>query len=103
VAVFVDELQDYVVCLRTWARLLAQARGLGVAFALANQHLDQLPPKLLAGVLAKRADRVVFQPDSGPTLPCWRAASEISARGLSSTCRCTRLFEAGGRRGVTPT
>jgi hypothetical protein len=41
--------------------MLAQARGLGVAFALANQHLDQLAPGLRSGALANARSRVVFQ------------------------------------------
>lgn len=61
VSVFVDELQDYSALPGDLGDMLAQARGLGVGFTLANQHLDQLPPSLRSGALANARTRVVFQ------------------------------------------
>lgn len=61
VSIVVDELQDYAGLPGDLGDMLAQARGLGVTFALANQHLDQLPPALRSGALANARSRVVFQ------------------------------------------
>jgi hypothetical protein len=60
-SVVIDELQDYAGLPADLGDMLAQARGLGVAFALANQHLDQLTPALRSGALANARNRVVFQ------------------------------------------
>ncbi len=64
VGVYVDELQDYVGLPADLGEMLAQARGLGIAFTLANQHARQLPAELQAGVLSNARTRVVFQTDS---------------------------------------
>lgn len=61
VSVVVDELQDYAVLPGDLGDMLAQARGLGLSFTLANQHLEQLAPLLRAGTLANARSRVVFQ------------------------------------------
>ncbi len=61
VSVVVDELQDYASLPGDLGDMLAQARGLGVMFALANQHLEQLAPALRAGALANARSRVIFQ------------------------------------------
>jgi hypothetical protein len=62
VSVVVDELQDYASLPGDLGDMLAQARGLGMMFALANQHLEQLAPGLRAGALANARSRVIFQP-----------------------------------------
>ncbi len=64
VSVYVDELQDYAGLPADLGDMLAQARGLGVAFHVANQFAKQLPTSLLDGVLANARSRVVFQTDS---------------------------------------
>jgi hypothetical protein len=61
VSVVVDELQDYASLPGDLGDMLAQARGLGVLFSIANQHLDQLAPALRAGALVNARSRVVFQ------------------------------------------
>ncbi|MGY1681995.1 type IV secretory system conjugative DNA transfer family protein [Geodermatophilus sp. SYSU D01176] len=61
VSVVVDELQDYASLPGDLGDMLAQARGLGVMFSLACQHLDQLAPALRSGALANARTRVVFQ------------------------------------------
>jgi hypothetical protein len=60
---FLDEFQDV---LRTGDDLsdgLAQARGLGLGYILANQFLGQLPPTTQAAVLGTVRSSVVFQLD----------------------------------------
>lgn len=61
VSVIVDEWQDYTAAL-DFGDVLAQARGLGVGFTLAHQHLIQLSPTLRAAVLANARSRIVFRP-----------------------------------------
>lgn len=60
VMVVIDEWQRFLHLPTDLADVLAQARGLGVALHLANQHLGQLPPDVKAAVLANARSRVVF-------------------------------------------
>lgn len=71
VSVVVDEFQDF---LRLpggvdFGDALAQSRGLGVAWTLAHQHLDQLSSAQQAGVLANARSRIVFRPSPGDARP----------------------------------
>jgi hypothetical protein len=61
VMVHIDEVQDYLRLPGDLGDALAQARGLGVGFTLAHQHLDQLPKGLRAAVLTNARSRVTFQ------------------------------------------
>jgi hypothetical protein len=61
VFVYVDEFQDYLHLPLDFADALAQARGLGVGFTLAHQHLHQLGPEMRASVLANAQSRVAFR------------------------------------------
>jgi hypothetical protein len=61
VFVTVDEFQDYLVTPTDLGDALGQARGLGVGFALAHQHLDQLDTKTYSAVMANARNRVAFQ------------------------------------------
>jgi type IV secretory pathway TraG/TraD family ATPase VirD4 len=61
VFVHVDEFQDHLHLPLDFADALAQARGLGVGFTLAHQHLHQLGPELRASVLANAQSRVAFR------------------------------------------
>lgn len=60
VVVHIDEVQDYLCLPGDLGSALAQARGLGVGFILAHQHLGQLPKDLKAGVMANARSRVAF-------------------------------------------
>jgi hypothetical protein len=59
--VYVDEFQDYLHLPLDFADALAQARGLGVGFALAHQYLHQLDPKMRSAVLANAQTRIAFR------------------------------------------
>jgi hypothetical protein len=61
VFVVVDEFQDYLHMPLDLADALAQARGLGVGFALAHQYLHQLDPAMRSAVLANAQSRVAFR------------------------------------------
>jgi hypothetical protein len=60
--VIVDEVQNYLKLPVDFGDVLAQSRGLGLAWTLAHQHLDQLSPNLQASVLTNARSRVVFRP-----------------------------------------
>lgn len=59
--VYVDEVQDYLHLPTDLGEALVQARGLGVGFVLAHQHLSQLDPATRAAVLTNARSRVCFQ------------------------------------------
>lgn len=61
VMVYIDEFQDYLHLPTDLGDALAQARGLGISFTLAHQHLAQLDPGMRAGVLANARSRICFQ------------------------------------------
>jgi hypothetical protein len=61
VFVVVDEFQDYLHLPLDFADALAQARGLGVGFALAHQYLHQLGSDMRSAVLANAQSRVAFR------------------------------------------
>lgn len=60
VMVYVDEVQDYLRLPGSLSDALAQARGLGVGFTLAHQHLGQLPKDTRAAMAANARSRVAF-------------------------------------------
>jgi hypothetical protein len=68
VMVVIDEWQDYAGAL-DFGDVLAQARGLGVGFTLAHQHLGQLTPSLRAAVLANARSRLSFRPAQRDSKP----------------------------------
>ena len=61
VFVYVDEFQDYLHLPLDFADALAQARGLGVGFALAHQYMHQLDPAMRSAVLANAQSRIAFR------------------------------------------
>jgi hypothetical protein len=61
VMLFIDEVQEYLRLPGDLGDALAQARGLGVGFTLAHQHLAQLPGGIREAVLANARSRVAFQ------------------------------------------
>jgi hypothetical protein len=60
---FLDEFQDVLRTGDDLADGLAQARGLGLGYVLANQYLGQLPPSTQAAVLGTVRSSIVFQLD----------------------------------------
>lgn len=61
VLIAIDEFQNYQHGLTDLGEALAQARGLGVGFTLAHQHLSQLPSPMRSAVLANARSRICFQ------------------------------------------
>lgn len=61
VMVYIDEVQNYLHLAQDLGEALAEARGLGVAFHLAHQYLNQLPPPMRAAVFTNARSRIAFQ------------------------------------------
>jgi hypothetical protein len=82
--VYVDEVQAFVHMPTDLGTLLAQARGLGVGFVLAHQHLGQLPTDLRHTVSANARSKIVFQASA--------ADAAVLARELGGTVRAEDLM-----------
>jgi hypothetical protein len=61
VLIVLDEFQDYLRLPLDFTDALAQARGLGVGFALAHQYLKQCDPAIRSALLANAQSRVAFR------------------------------------------
>ena len=59
--VYIDEVQDYLRLPTDLGDALVQARGLGVGFVLAHQHLSQLDAATRSAVLQNARSRICFQ------------------------------------------
>jgi hypothetical protein len=59
--IFIDELQDYLRIPGDLGDDLATARGYGVSFTFATQHLGAVPNHLKSALLANARSRVMFQ------------------------------------------
>lgn len=99
VMVYIDEVQDYLRLPGSLSDALAQARGLGVGFTLAHQHLGQLPASLKSALLANARSRISFTlshedarviaptsdgllvPEDFTTLPAYRAYAQLLHEG----------------------
>lgn len=57
---YVDEFQDFIRLPVGAEDMLAKARGFGLAFTLAHQHLGQLTDDIEAAVLANARSKIVF-------------------------------------------
>ncbi len=84
VYLYVDEVQDFLRLPGDVGQLLAQARGLGLAFTLAHQHLGQLSPDLQAAVLSNARSRVLFQLATGDAAVLARGQSVVGPADLSA-------------------
>lgn len=102
VFVHIDEVQDYLRLPGDLGDALTQARGLGVGFTLAHQHLGQLPAGLRAALLANARSRVAFSlgPDDARqlapvlgaglvaddlrSLPAFQAYAQVLVRGTTA-------------------
>lgn len=61
VSVYLDEFQDYLRLTTDLGDALAQARGLGVAFTVANQFAHQLDTGTRSALLANAQNRICFR------------------------------------------
>jgi Ni,Fe-hydrogenase maturation factor len=61
VSVYLDEFQDYLRLTTDLGDALAQARGLSVSFAVANQFADQLDPATRSALMANAQNKIAFR------------------------------------------
>jgi len=97
--VYVDEVQDYLRLPTDLGDALVQARGLGVGFVLAHQHLGQLDARVRAAALANARSRVCFQlaGDDARTLASGAVSAE-DLRELAPFEAYAQLFVGGAVR-----
>jgi hypothetical protein len=97
VFVTIDEFQDYLVLPTDLGDALGQARGLGVGFALAHQHLQQLDASTRAAVLANARNRVAFQlaHDDARVMAAGRAVPEAEDFTSLAAFECYVQLVAG--------
>lgn len=63
VTLYIDEFQNYVKRSGSdFGEILAMARGLGLAFICAHQHLGQLNKELKESVLSNTKSKIIFSP-----------------------------------------
>lgn len=116
VMVHIDEVQDYLRLPGDLGDALAQARGLGVGFTLAHQHLGQLPSGLREAVLANARSRIAFaltgrdardiaglsrgqvSADDLAALPAFEAYAALHVRGSAGPWASLRTVPLGERR-----
>lgn len=82
VHIVIDELQDYLRLPTDLADALAQARGLGVGFTLAHQHLGQLSADMQAAMLANARNRVCFSLPPNDAAVMAKGHPELGAEDL---------------------
>lgn len=87
VLVYIDEFQDVLHLNTPLPDVLAQARGLGVGFTLAHQHLGQLPTEVRAAVMANARSRVIWQLGSDDAVAMARTTPLLEADDFASLPR----------------
>lgn len=100
VMVYVDEFQEYLRLPTPLPDIFAAARGLGVGFTVANQHLDQLTPSVRAAVLGNAGSRVIFRLNEVDAPQLARDSQTLSAedfRGLGAFEAYASLLADGAR------
>ncbi len=63
VSIILDEAQMFVRHESDLGEALEQSRSMGASWHLAHQHRAQMPPALLAGILANTRNKIQFQAD----------------------------------------
>jgi len=121
VMVHIDEVQDYLRLPGDLSDALTQARGLGVGFTLAHQHLGQLPKPLRQAILANARSRVSFslslddakaiastsggmlEPADYRSLPAFAAYADLLVDGATQPPVSIRTTSLGADRPVLRT
>ena len=99
VAVYIDELQDYLSLPTDLSDALAQARGLGLSLTLAHQYRDQLPANIRAGIDANALNKIVFGLNATDAKAMAAMAPELTAEDFMKLPRFEvyASLQAGGR------
>jgi hypothetical protein len=102
VMVYVDEVQDYFHTGQDLSEVLAQARGLGVAFHAAHQFIRQLPDPMRVALANNARSRVVFQTSHADAVELAKGHPELTPDDFTALGQYevyASLFTAGQ---VTP-
>jgi len=102
VMVYVDEFSAYAQLTTDLADVLAQARGLGVGFTLAHQHLAQLPASLRSAVMANARSRVCFQLGNEDARLIAASTEALEAQDLQGLGRYEAYVSLVSHGNVTP-
>jgi hypothetical protein len=79
---YLDEAQDIVRLPVEMADVLAQARGLGLGFTLANQYVAQLPESVRSAILSTVRTQIAFQLDHDDARLLERRFAPLTQRDL---------------------
>jgi hypothetical protein len=98
VSVYLDEFQDFLRLPTDLGDALAQARGLGVGFTLANQYLHQLDAPMRSAVLANAQNKVCFRLADEDARAMATKGSGLEAEDFASlgAYECYMQLVAGG-------
>jgi hypothetical protein len=102
VMAYIDEFQDVIHLNTPLPDVLAQARGMGVGFTLAHQHLGQLPPPVKAAVLANARSRIVWQLSADDAASIARTTPLLAGEDLTSLERFEVYMSLVSNGRVTP-
>lgn len=96
--VFVDEVQNYLHLPTPIDDVLATSRSYGVAWHLAHQYRDQLPPKLRSALDVNARSKICFQLDPDDARDLAKGAPQLTAEDFQSLPKYqiyTRLVAGG--------
>jgi hypothetical protein len=93
---FIDEFQHFLGMPGPFGDALAEARGLRLSLALANQHLGQLPREIRDAVSSNARSRLVFQCGQDDATYLAREFAPLDAIALMSLPR----FEMAARLSI---
>ena len=93
---FIDEFQHFLGMPGPFGDALAEARGLRLSLALANQHLGQLPREIRDAVSSNARSRLVFQCGQDDATYLAREFAPLDATALMSLPR----FEMAARLSI---
>lgn len=99
VSIYIDELQDYIALPTSFNDALAQARGLGVAYAVAHQYRKQLSSEIRAGIDANCRNKIVFGLRADDAKDMAAEAPKLTPQDFMTLPRYQiyTTFQSGGR------
>ena len=77
-AIYIDELQDYLRLPTSLNDALAQSRALGAGWTLAHQFRNQLSPELKSGIDANCKNKIIFGLDMNDAREMARQTTELT-------------------------
>ena len=83
-AIYIDELQDYLRLPTSLNDALAQSRGLGAGWTLAHQFRNQLSAELKSGIDANCKNKIIFGLDMNDAREQARQTTELTPEDFYS-------------------